>query len=341
MPNPLYPILKATYRTLSRFPCVVRWGEFCWKNIQLRYWPWYRLPPHRSGTDSQARFGGHDLIVSLTSFPARIHLVHYAIYSLLKQSLKPTRLVLWLGEDKFPGREADLPRELLALKAHGLEIRWCRDLRAATKLIPSLREWPDALVATADDDLHYWRHWLRSLVETWSRHPGDIIAGGIHPIALDHDGYPRPYAEWGWNPPDSFPSFQNTQVAAFGALYPPRCLHPDVLDGESFLRISPSNDDFWFWAHGVRAGTRIRLVPNGQRHVPVIIPASRETPALSTLNVRGGANDRCMANLLAAYPELLARLASEPRQDVTPWGDPRPLPGANETSLENRPMDRG
>ncbi len=320
MPNPLFSILKTTYRSLARFPAVVRARETFRKNIQLRYWPWYRLPPRRPGTDPSARYE-HELIVSLTSFPARIHLVHFAIYSLLKQSLKPNRLILWLGEDKFPGKDAGLPRQLINLKAFGLEIRWCRDLRAATKLIPAIREYPEALVATADDDMHYPPHWLCSLYSSWIENPGDILSGGIHPMALDENSHPRPYAEWGWNPPDSFPSFQNTQVASFGAIYPPHCLHPDVLDGDAFLRISPSNDDFWFWAHGVRAGTRVRLVPNGHRQPPVGIPDGNATPSLYSENGRGGGNDACMANLLRAYPEILFHLAAEPRQIVTPWGD--------------------
>lgn len=318
MTNPLSPILKTTYRSLSRFPFVVRWRESFRKNIQLRYWPWYRLPPRRLGTNPSARYE-HELVVSLTSFPARIHLVHYAIHSLLKQSLKPTRIVLWLADSQFPGKENALPLALLALKPLGLEIRWCEDIKSFKKLIPSQQEWPEAIMVTVDDDMYYPRHWLRSLYQTWLHHEGDIIAGGIHPIALDSNGHPCHYAEWGWNPPNSFPSFQNVQVGAYGVLYPPHCLHPDVLDCKACIRISPSSDDFWFWAHAVRAGTRVRLVPNGFRQPPIGLPDGTATPSLYSANGRGG-NDACMANLLRAYPELLSLLAAEPRQEVTPWG---------------------
>ena len=320
MPNPFSPILKTTYRSLSRFPIVVRWRESFRKNIQLHYWPWYRLPPRRPGTNPTARYK-HELVVSLTSFPARIHLVHYAIHSLLKQSLKPNRLVLWLADSQFPGKENALPTALLALKPLGLEIRWCEDIKSFKKLIPSLQEWPEAIMVTVDDDMYYPRHWLRSLYQTWLSHECDIVAGGIHPIALDSNGHPCRYAEWGWNPSNSFPSFQNVQVGAYGVLYPPHGLHPDVLDSKACLRISPSSDDFWGWAHAVRAGTRVRLVPNSLRQSPIGIPDSISTPSLYSVNGRGGGNDACMANLLRAYPELLSRLASEPRQEVTPWGE--------------------
>ena len=51
--------------------------------------------------------------VSLTSFPARIEYVHLAIKSLMLQSYKPDRVVLWLAEEQFPDHK--LPEQLTAL----------------------------------------------------------------------------------------------------------------------------------------------------------------------------------------------------------------------------------
>ena len=39
------------------------------------------------------------LIVSMTSYPERMHDMHFALYSLLKQTLKPDEIVLWLAEN--------------------------------------------------------------------------------------------------------------------------------------------------------------------------------------------------------------------------------------------------
>ena len=49
-----------------------------------------------------------ELIVSLTSYPDRMYDIHYCIYSLLKQSLKPNKIILWLGEEQFPNRDKEL-----------------------------------------------------------------------------------------------------------------------------------------------------------------------------------------------------------------------------------------
>lgn len=309
MPNPLFPILKTAYRSLARFPAVVRARESFRKNIQLRYWPWYRLPPRRPGTDPTARYE-HELIVSLTSFPARIHLVHFAIYSLLKQSLKPNRLVLWLANEQFPGKENDLPKDLLALLPLGLEVRWCEDLKSFKKLIPALRQFPDAIVVTADDDLYYPPDWLKSLYQSWLEYETCVHCCGMRQMTWDETGSINPYGLWTWNPPDGMPAFKNTQLGGYGSLYPPRSLHPDVTNADLLARLSPTADDLWFWAMTVRAGTKIRLVQKNRQQT-ILIPDSLATPRLWFQNHSGGGNDCCVASLLHAFPELRGKLDTE------------------------------
>ena len=66
------------------------------------------------GVDSQSK-----IIVSLTTFPARIGYVHLAIKSLLHQTKRPNKVILWLGEEFFPEGENNLPESLLELKPLG------------------------------------------------------------------------------------------------------------------------------------------------------------------------------------------------------------------------------
>ena len=54
-----------------------------------------------------------ELIVSLTSYPARIPYIKYTLYTLLMQSYKPNQILLWLSKEEFPNKEKDLPQELL------------------------------------------------------------------------------------------------------------------------------------------------------------------------------------------------------------------------------------
>src|SRR5690554_1296956 len=52
------------------------------------------------------------IIVSLTSFPTRIDKVWLAIETILRQSHKPTQIILWLSKEQFSSVD-DLPKQLL------------------------------------------------------------------------------------------------------------------------------------------------------------------------------------------------------------------------------------
>lgn len=88
----------------------------------------------------------NNLIISLTSHPKRIKNSHIAIESLLKQTIKADKVILWLGKDKFPNKEQDLPNELLKLREKGLTIEWCKDIGSYTKLIPALKKYPNSII---------------------------------------------------------------------------------------------------------------------------------------------------------------------------------------------------
>ena len=109
------------------------------------------------------------LIVSLTSHPPRIRTTVVTLNTLLRQTLKPNKLILWLAESQFPKKEKDLPKDLLELRDLGLEIRWCEDFKSYKKLIPALKEFPNDIIITADDDLYYEEDWLESLYQAYQQ----------------------------------------------------------------------------------------------------------------------------------------------------------------------------
>ena len=56
-----------------------------------------------------------DIIVTLTSYGKRVKgSAVYTIYSLLKQTVRPNRIVLWLDEKEY--RNDNLPNELVFMK---------------------------------------------------------------------------------------------------------------------------------------------------------------------------------------------------------------------------------
>lgn len=271
---------------------------------------------HNSGTTKRKR--KPKLIVSLTSYPARINEVCYTIYSLLEQSTKPDEIVLWLGSDKFPNKEKDLPEILLNMRKRGLTIQWCKDIRSYTKLVPALKRYPDDIIVTADDDIYYPKDWLEKLYKAYQKNPEDIICHRVHFVTQDCDGKIKPYKEWKHESRIPQYSYLNFLTGVGGVLYPPHCLHKDVIKNKLFQKLAPLADDIWFWAMAVLNGTKIRNIKNGYTKLQYV-NEDREMglingQTLASENVVNGKNDEQLQNILKKYPELYKKFNDMPKE---------------------------
>lgn len=256
------------------------------------------------------------LLISLTSIPSRMADIHFAVYSLLNQTLKPDAVILYLGQEHFPDGENGLPEGLLLMKQYGLQIRFVQDRKPYTKFIYALAEYPDSFIVTADDDIYYPEDWLEKLWKTHEAHPDCILAHRAHRIKMNPDGSLLSYQKWGFTKGLPEPSFLNFLTGVGGVLYPPRCLHEDAGNAEKFVRLSEFADDIWFWACAVRKGTKICCVPDGYPK-PVFVNIDRElrltnAPTLAMKNnTEKNANDVQLKNVLTEYPEILDKLHAE------------------------------
>ena len=70
------------------------------------------MPLSDSGITKEKRFP--KIIVSLTTYPGRIDIVHKTIITLLQQTMKPDEVILWLAEEQFPDKK--LPKSLTELE---------------------------------------------------------------------------------------------------------------------------------------------------------------------------------------------------------------------------------
>lgn len=197
------------------------------------------------------------VIVSLTTFPARINIVYKTISTLLQQTEKPDEVILWLANEQFPTKE--LPENLTRLQEFGLTIKWCDDIRSYKKLIPTLAEYPNDIIVTVDDDYYYDKDLIKTLLSEHKKYPNCIIGGRAMILVRKADGSYR-LRRRSYIYDDSYlPSFLNPFIGFGGVLYPPKSLHSDVFDREKFMKIIPTNDDAWFWINAVR--NRTKFVP--------------------------------------------------------------------------------
>lgn len=252
------------------------------------------------------------LIVSLTSIPARINDIHFALHSLLNQDLKPDMVVLWLGEDRFPCREKDLPQEVISLIERGLTIMWCKDIGPYTKIIPSLRKFHDEIIITADDDIFYPDDWLKKLYESFIKDPKSIHCHRCHRIKLDQ-GIILPYKEWEFETKNEDASYLNFLTGVGGVLYPPNILSIYTLEEKLFKNLTSNNDDIWLWAMAVQSDVKIRHV-KGYNNKLVYVNVDREKRltgerVLGAENVDNNENDKQIKNIIDYFKnDLLDKL---------------------------------
>ena len=256
-----------------------------------------------SETSSEADFNelsSNNIIVSLTSYGSRIESVHLTLLTLLKQSIKPAKVILWLAEDEFTLEL--LPKKLLALRQYGLEIAFCPDIRSYKKLIPALTQFPHATHVTFDDDILYPYRQLEQLLATHQQYPDCVICHRAHSITRDSKGKLLPYQQWLYDSKETEPSNTLMPVGIGGVLYPQGSLNTEVLNQHAFMKHSPQADDLWFKAMAVKNHTLTKLVDKPMHYEDYLHIPDSQVNALWHSNKNR--NNQQLKAILAAYPEI-------------------------------------
>ena len=251
------------------------------------------------------------VIVSLTSFPAAIIYAKDAIKSILSGNTLPDKLVLYLTFSQFEDNKIPLELTNLANNNPLFEIRNCdEDIRSYRKLIPALKDFPNDIVVTIDDDVTYHKNMLRDLLDLHRQIPQVIIANRAKKIKLN-----APYRNWKKYRWYHFLfnklhySFKNMQTGVGGVLYPPNSLSKEMIHSDLFKKIAPTTDDIWFWAAAVANGTYIIPFPFGKYNKPQGLKKPKNL-SLKTVNFKKGSdlNRTAFEKILNKYPIVKKRI---------------------------------
>ena len=248
-----------------------------------------------------------DVIISLTTFGDRINTVYKTIESLMMQTMKPKKIVLWVADNELVMNGGGGKSIMLnCFEKRGLEILTCEDIRSYKKLIPTLNRYPDSVVITVDDDVIYPVTLVEELVKTHKLFPDCVVFNYGKEIVLSK-GLPDNYSKWKYVKKHTEPSHQYIGVGVGGILYPPNCFISDVVSREKFEKLAPYADDIWFKMMALLNGTK--YIENQFRHIGspkdflkrYITIEDEQTEKLATVNVLNYGNDKQLNNVLSEY----------------------------------------
>lgn len=301
----LYTLIYSCYFHLKRenkkysskgrkFPTVFQKAlDYCEWYYNIPWARWYgKHPSHKFGLNNKKN-RDKKIIVSLTSYPKRIGTVWLTIETLLRQSMKPDAIILWLADTQFDGVES-LPESLLQLQSRGLSIRFCKDMKSHKKYLDVMQEYPEDIIILVDDDMFYPRDTISKLMKLHSRYPHDICTMTAQYITPSFESAPSVWR----NPLLSEKIVHSDRLQIFtgsGSLYPPYCLDSRAFDRSLIKQYCFYADDLWLTFMAGLHHTKITMM-NPWRAFPVTIYGTNNG-SLYYINAEQNQNDVQWDNL--------------------------------------------
>ena len=239
-----------------------------------------------------------DVIVSFTSFPARINNVWQVIECMFRQTYLPKKIILWLSKDQFESVEV-LPESIKDFIGDIFEVRLVEgDIRSHKKYYYVSKDYPQNLIFLIDDDLYYPSDILENTYEKYMSSPGCIV-GNYGYIITYNDYFHKPYAQWR----EVIGDYSGRDLflgSGGGTLYNTTLMYKDFLDIEKARMLTPIADDIWFNAMADLNGTSKHIINAGL----VLAIHSKNDVHLHKSNINQGGNDKQLHDIEEYYKDL-------------------------------------
>ncbi|MBD5521756.1 MAG: hypothetical protein HDR03_11175 [Lachnospiraceae bacterium] len=238
------------------------------------------------------------VIVSFTSYPKRIEMVHKVVESLLEQTIRADAILLYLSLDEFPNAESDLPELLIEMNGkHGFRIIWVKgNLKSHKKYYYALQEYRDDVIITVDDDTIYARSMIEDLMKGFECFPGAVSARSVRMIFRQETGLEE-YVKWD-RYPDEYKGMPRGDLCAIGVggvLYPPGAGSDNWFVMQDIISAAEGQDDLWIKYSEIMNDIPVVYVGATQKDITI---EDSQKENLSACNLYHNVNDRCAANLL-------------------------------------------
>ena len=248
------------------------------------------------------------IVVSCASYSLRYSGLGLCLKSMMYQTLKPDKIIVWLDEKTDANK---LTREMEILQnTYGIEFVYTDgSLGSHKKYFYAMQEYMNDFIITIDDDLVYPSKLIESLYKTHLKYPQAVCARRVHKITIK-DGRIEPYNKWLYEYRYlKEPSHLLCATGGAGTLYPPGILPPTAFDTDKIKSLSYKADDIWLKYMEVLNNKKVVWAKNILVMPPEIHGSQKE--ALNYSNTWQNGNDKCINELNAEYPDVLKTLINE------------------------------
>ena len=250
------------------------------------------------------------IIVSLATYNKRYESIYLTLKSLLLQTIKPDKIIVWLDDD-IP--ENKITTEMSSLEKYGIEYRHTNlNLKPHKKYYYAMQEFPDDIVITVDDDLIYPQNMIKELMATYKKYPNTICARRVHLITFDEKGELKNYNDWKYEYRHlKTPSYLLCATGVGGVLYPPHILPRETFVINDIKKFCLTADDIWLKVMETKNKVKVVWAKN---HL-VLPPFTKNSQkiGLNKKNVVLSENDKFICTLQQEYPSVFKFLANSNR----------------------------
>lgn len=186
-----------------------------------------------------------NVIVSMTTIPARKKRLLQNLPAILGQSYKFSKLVINiddnLTDDDYEFYESlkEKDERIIINKA---EAKW----RSCNKLLPTINMFPDDIIITVDDDVYYPIDCVKYLVDGYKKNANCVIAHEVNPIKLSRD---KTFVSYINGYDIKIDQTQCGKYLSNCCLFPPHIFDwTDLYDYDKMMHCTDgAHDELWFW----------------------------------------------------------------------------------------------
>ncbi len=238
------------------------------------------------------------IVISLTTFLARLDTIELCLKSLCLQTVKPDKIIIWLDSD---GDNDIVSSKLSVYNQYGIEFFFQPEqLKSHKKYYYAIQKFPNDIIITVDDDAVYSPDLVESLLIAHKKNPRCVCARRVHYITRKFNRKIHSYNNWINNYIfTTNPSNRLIATGIGGVLYPPKVLFKDSFDKEKIEKLCLHQDDIWLKYMELLQGTKVVWAKNNSPE-PYTVENSQNI-SLSKLNVGNSENDICIEKLTRTF----------------------------------------